>query len=260
MHFLVFDTGIGGMGVASALRQLHPTCAITYVMDNAGFPYGNRQPHDIIARVAAVMRAALATCAPDVAVIACNTATTFALETLRQNFNVPFTGCVPPLKPAAAATQSWVIAVLATPATINGAYLAALASTHAPACRVLRHGAANLAQLAEHRFAGRHVTQAAVNAELAGLLAQPGAEAIDAVALGCTHYAWLLPELKAAMPAHVAWFDPAMPVAQQALRVARAQPRQTDTPPADLLLTTGHCDTAGLGFARTRIIIPCLNA
>ena len=197
-----------------------PEAVLAYLMDDAGFPYGRRTDADLIARVTSVIAAGVARLDPDLVVVACNTASTAALASLRAAHRVPFVGCVPPVKSAAAASRSKVIGVLATPATVRGGYLRDLSARTAPGCQVLVHGAAGLAALAEARFAGAAVALDDVRAELAGLSSQPTAAAMDAVALGCTHYARLLPELRACLPAHVAWLDPAPPVASQAARVA----------------------------------------
>jgi glutamate racemase len=220
MNILVFDSGIGGVSVASALRRLCPNAALTYLMDDAGFPYGEKPEAALVARVLAAVQAGIDAAQPDLVVVACNTASTGALAAVRARFSVPFVGCVPPVKSAAAASRTRVIGVLATPATASGPYLRALAEAHAPHCQVLLHGAPNLAALAERAFAGAVVRQTEVDDELAPLLSQPEAARMDAVALGCTHYAQLLPLLRARLPPHVAWLDPAEPVARQAARVA----------------------------------------
>ncbi len=220
MRVLVFDSGVGGVGVAREVRRALPGVVLSYVMDDAGFPYGGRSDDDVLGRVLAVVGASVARLRPDVVVVACNTASTVALAALRGAWGVPFVGCVPPVKWAAEVSRSRVVGVLATPATVRGPYLRALAARVAPDCRVLVHGAAGLAALAEARFAGRCVSAEAVAGELAGLMAQEGAAAMDAVALGCTHYGWLLCELAACVPG-VAWLDPAAAVARQVVRVAK---------------------------------------
>ena len=255
MRVLVFDSGIGGVGIAREVRRAVPWASVVYLRDDAGFPYGLRNDADLVARVLAVVGAGIARIRPDLVVVACNTASTVALAALRRAYDVGFVGCVPPVKPAAALSRTGIIGVLATPATVRGPYLQALCAREAPGCRVLVHGAAGLAALAEARFAGVGVARAEVAAELDGLLCQAGSDQVDAVALGCTHYAWLLPDLRACLPGHVAWLDPAAPVAGQVLRLAAAFGREGDMADDGLVLGTGKASLAGAawqeaGFAR----------
>jgi glutamate racemase len=258
MHGLVFDSGVGGVGVAQAIRRLMPQARLTYLMDDAGFPYGNRAQADLAARLVRVLGAALARGErPDLVVVACNTASTAALDSLRASFDLPFIGCVPPVRWAARVSRSRRIGVLATPATAKGAYLRDLAARFAADCRIVIHGAAGLASLAERRFAGHRVTEAEIADEVSGFIEEAVEAEIDAVALGCTHYAWLLPELRAGLDAQVAWLDPAEPVARQALRVAAGLTAATAPQRADTILATltppiltGACGWTSAGFLR----------
>ncbi len=244
MRVLVFDSGVGGVGIAREIRAALPQAGLTYLMDDAGFPYGGQADAAVLARVLAVVDAGVARVQPDLVVIACNTASTLALAALRGRHGVPFVGCVPPVKSAAAVSRSGVIGVLATPATVRGPYLRDLAARVAPGCQVVVHGAAGLAGLAEAAFAGRAVALASVRAELTGLA---GVAGLDAVALGCTHYAWLLAELGACLPA-VTWLDPAPAVARQTARVAAGL---SGGHAADdgLVLVTGQGGLVGYGWA-----------
>ena len=119
---------------------------------------------------------------------------------------MPFIGCVPPIKPAAAASRSRQIGVLATAATVRRSYLKDLISAFAQDCAVHSLGTPSLAELAEQKFRGEKVDVASA---IAPLFAQDGAAGIDAIALGCTHYTFLLPEFEALYP-EIAWFDPAL--------------------------------------------------
>jgi glutamate racemase len=140
---------------------------------------------------------------------------------VRAAYDVPFIGCVPPVKPAAAASVSRHIGLLATPATIRRPYLQNLIETYAGGCTVHSLGTPVLADLAEGKFFGHEVALGTLADAIAPLFGQEGAEAIDAIALGCTHYTFLLPELRVLRP-EVAFFDPALPVARQCLAVMRA--------------------------------------
>lgn len=215
MTLLVFDSGIGGLGVVAELRRLAPTRNLTYLADNGFFPYGEKPDEVLLPHIVALLTRALEVFAPQALVVACNTASTIALPALRAAFSLPVIGCVPPIKPAAAASASRTIGVLATAATARRAYLSDLITRFAPDCRVLALGTPSLAHLAEQKFRGAAVDVAPAIAPLFG---QSGGAEIDAVALGCTHYTFLLPEFTRLHPG-ISWFDPALPVAKQALSV-----------------------------------------
>ncbi len=213
---LVLDSGIGGLGVVAELRALRPGLPIAYLADTAGFPYGGRPADELACHLVSVVARAIAATAPCLVVLACNTASIAALPVLRARFDLPFVGCVPAIKWAAALSRTRCFGLLATPATVSRPYVADLVARFAPDCTVHSHGAHHLAALAEDRFRGAPVPPAAVAAELAGLLDQPGAGRIDTIVLGCTHYRLLLPELARAAPPGITWLDPAPAVARRA--------------------------------------------
>ena len=115
---LIFDSGLGGLTVFREVARARPDARFVYVADDAGFPYGGQAEDALIARVRQVVGDAIAQVAPDLVVIACNTASTLALSDLRAHFDVPFVGTVPAVKPACAQSQSKRIAVLGTEATV----------------------------------------------------------------------------------------------------------------------------------------------
>ena len=154
MNLLVFDSGIGGLGVVREIRRLQPEAGITYLADNAYFPYGEKPDAALLAHIVALLGAAIEAFAPDAVVVACNTASTIALSALRAAYAIPFIGCVPPVKPAAAASRTRQIGVLATAATVRRAYLADLVDKYAGDCTVHTLGTPTLAELAEQKFLG----------------------------------------------------------------------------------------------------------
>jgi glutamate racemase len=129
----VFDSGLGGLSVLGAVREMFAGVRVDYLADGAFFPYGPRAEDEIRQRVVEVIRAYLRQPgAAGVVVIACNTASTAALGALRGAFPaVRFVGVVPAVKPAALASRSKVIGVLATPGTVRRPYHAALIAQHA---------------------------------------------------------------------------------------------------------------------------------
>jgi glutamate racemase len=220
MHLLVFDSGIGGLGVVREIRRLQPGARISYLADNGFFPYGEKPDAVLLAHIVGLIGKAIDFLKPDAVVVACNTASTIALGALRAAYALPFIGCVPPIKPAAAASKTRVIGILATAATVRRTYLQDLIEQFAPDCEIHSLGAPTLAELAEQKFRGHAVDVASA---VAPLFSQPGAGRIDAVALGCTHYTFLRAELAALYPL-VEWFDPALGVARRTLAVTENLP------------------------------------
>jgi len=217
----VFDSGVGGLTVVAALRRLNPELPIRYIADGAWFPYGERSPEEIEERSLLLADALIAEgCAP--IVVACNTASSSALDRLRERFEVPIIGMEPPLKPAVERTRTGKVAVLATPSTARGERLARLQDAYGGGVEVTTVPMPGLADLVESgHVAGERVEQ--LLHRTLGPLADSG---IDEVALGCTHYGFLratfdsmLDEL---LGTDVDVIDPAEPVARRALQQVEA--------------------------------------
>jgi glutamate racemase len=199
-HIVMLDSGVGGLSVLDDVRSALPAIDISYVADSAGFPYGTKTEMEVATRVCALLGRLTERLRPDLIVIACNTASTIALAHARAVLDVPVVGTVPAIKPAAEASRSRVIGVLGTLATVRQPYVNRLSADHAADCTVLRHGSARLVELAEAQLRGAVITAADVAPELAGLLAQPGGDKMDVVALACTHFPLLEAPLRAAAP------------------------------------------------------------
>jgi glutamate racemase len=225
---LVFDSGMGGLTVASAVRRRMGGARIFYAADTAAFPYGAWEEAQLVERICHVIGRLTAELRPDVVVIACNTASTLALEHLRERFHVPFVGTVPAIKPAAETTGSGIIGVLATEGTVSREYTRALIDTFAFHCEVLLHGSAALAELAERKMRGEAVPPDAVRQEIAPVFVKRGDRRTDVVVLGCTHYPLLLDEMRQQAPWPCTFVDPADAIARRALAVAG------DVPPVRL--------------------------
>ena len=164
---LVFDSGVGGLTVFSELAKARPDARFVYAADDAGFPYGRLSEAELVARVLMVMERLVERHAPDLVVIACNTASTLVLPPLRQRFAIPFVGTVPAVKPAAALSRSRRIAVLATPGTVARDYTRGLVETYAKGCAVTLVGSWRLAALAEAELTGAPGADADILAEIA---------------------------------------------------------------------------------------------
>src|SRR5262245_27787816 len=223
-RILLFDSGMGGLTVAQAVRAVLPTAKLTYAADNAAFPYGGWDEPVLVNRIVGVVGALIARVRPDLVAIACNTASTLALAVLREKYTIPFVGTVPAIKPAATQTKSGMIGVLATPGTVQREYTRALIDTYAYHCRVFLHGAKRLAEIAEAKLKGQPADQGELRTEIAPVFRKRDGKLTDVVVLACTHYPLLLDELTGAAPWPVTFIDPAPAIARRVVDVVRALP------------------------------------
>jgi len=250
---LVFDSGLGGLTVFREVQQARPDVRFIYVADDAGFPYGSQREDALIARVLSVIGAAIEDHAPDLVVVACNTASTLALNELRMRFAVPFVGTVPAIKPACAQSRSKRIAVLGTQATVGREYTRALIREFASSCDVVLVGSHRLASFAEAELAGEPVTDAAIAAEIAGCFIEADGRRTDTVVLACTHYPLLIERFRAAAPWSVEWLDPAPAIARRVADLMRDVPAVTAaTSPHSIVFTSGRMPSPALAKALAR--------
>ena len=192
---LFFDSGVGGLSVLAPVRALLPNAPIVYAADSAGFPYGTKSEAEIGARVPALLGRLAERYRPRLIVIACNTASTIALASVRAALDLPVVGTVPAIKPAAALSVTRTIGVLGTPATVRQPYVDDLAARFAADCRVIRHGSVELVALAEAKLRGEATAVEDYRAVLAGLFDQPGGGDIDVIVNACTHFPLVEAEL-----------------------------------------------------------------
>jgi glutamate racemase len=204
---LVFDSGVGGLSVLREIRALLPDAPIVYAADGAGFPYGTKSAAEVAARVPALLGRLARRYDPALVVIACNTASTIALDAARAALDLPIVGTVPAIKPAALLSKTRAIGVLGTEATIVQPYVDRLAADFAADCTIVRHGSAELVELAEAVLRGEVADQRDYTRILDGLLSQPGGEAIDTVVLACTHFPLVGDALAAAAPRPLTFVD-----------------------------------------------------
>jgi glutamate racemase len=216
---LVFDSGLGGLTVFAEVLKARPDARYVYAADDAAFPYGRLGEDALVARVLHVMERLIAIHAPSLVVIACNTASTLVLPRLRERFSIPFVGAVPAIKPAALASRTRHITVLATPGTVARDYTRDLIDTYAAGCRVNLVGSTRLAGFAEAELAGEPVPDEDLVVELAPCFIEDGRGRTDVVTLACTHYPLLLPRLTALAPWPVTWIDPAPAIARRVVQL-----------------------------------------
>lgn len=254
---LFFDSGVGGLSVLEPTRELLPNAPFVYVADNAGYPYGRRSEAEIASRVPALLGRLVERFHPRLAVIACNTASTIALDHVRSALDLPVVGTVPAIKPAAGLSNSRVIGVLGTEATVRQPYVDNLAAEFASDCTIIRHGSPELVDLAEAKLGGHDISLDAVRAATQPMFDAPNGNRIDVGVLACTHFPLLRRELQWAYPS-VYWIDGGPGIARRIAHLTQdqrwpAKPKPgimvfTAEPRSPLLSALAHY---GIGEVRT---------
>ena len=246
---LFFDSGVGGLSVLAPTRALLPHAPIVYAADNAAFPYGTRSEAEIAARVPALLGRLVERFRPRLAVIACNTASTIALDHVRAALDIPVVGTVPAIKVAAQQSKTRVIGVLGTEATVRQPYVDELAARFAADCVVIRHGSPELVALAEAKLAGEPVTLEAVEAAIGPLFAKPFGNQIDVIVLACTHFPLLADEIAVAFP-RVALVDGGAGIARRIAHLTQRQAWPEQAPPGIVIFTAAPSDTLQASYGR----------
>ena len=221
---LLFDSGVGGLSVLRKVRMLLPQAPVIYAADNAGLPYGDKSEAQIAARVAGLLGRMTERFRPRLVCIACNTASTIALASVREVLEVPIVGTVPAIKPAAAMTRTGVIGLLGTQATIRQSYVDRLEAEFASDKRLLRHGAPELVAAAEAKLRGQPVDPAVFARAANTLRAMTDGERIDTVVLACTHFPLVQTELAAAFGPDVTFIDGSDGIARRIAFLTVGQP------------------------------------
>jgi len=249
---LMFDSGLGGLTVFREIVAARPDANFIYAADDAFFPYGSHGERELVARIVPLMGDLIARLAPDLIVIACNTASTLVLPELRARYAVPFVGTVPAIKPACAGSITKRIAVLGTEATVRREYTMALIRDFAQGCAVDLVGSARLASLAEEALREQPVGDAAIAAEIAPCFRDGDARRTDTVVLACTHFPLLLDRITRLAPWPVAWIDPAPAIARRVVDLIGPAPPKAGPGAARALFTSEKPVGPALGQALAR--------
>ncbi|MFK7902607.1 MAG: glutamate racemase [Nitratireductor sp.] len=222
MAILVFDSGIGGLTVLREARVLMPDHNFVYVADDAAFPYGDWEEEQLLTRMVELFGRLIEQHKPKLVVIACNTASTLAIEALRHAYpNTPFVGTVPAIKPAAERTSSGLVSVLATPGTVKRQYTKDLIEDYASKCEVKLIGSTKLAALSDTYMRTGFVDEKAVEAEILPCFTSANNKRTDIVVLACTHYPFLVNRMRKMAPWPVDWIDTSEAIARRALSLAK---------------------------------------
>lgn len=221
---LFVDSGIGGLPYLSWLRAQKTDRQLIYLADTAGFPYGKKTPAAVISSIKAALKRCFEEFDPTVTVVACNTATVYALKELRKNFRTPFVGVVPAIKPASTLSANKNIGLLATNATISSHYTSQLIDEYAAHCRICCLPAPWLVDYVEKQWP-------LDNAEARLAAVRPVAAyfkkcRIDTLILACTHFVYLKDDLTAVLGDRIRVIDSVEGVGRQILRIIDRNPGQ----------------------------------
>ncbi len=210
----IFDSGIGGLSVFIKVSQLLPNENFIYLADNGNCPYGNKSKDEII-RLAEKNTKFLLDKGCKCIVVACNTATSVAISYLRRNFNVPFVGIEPAIKPAATTTKTGVVGVLATKGTFEGDLFKQTSERFASDIDVIIQQGVGLVELVEQNKTNTNEAKQLLQKYIKPMI-DKGA---DRIVLGCTHYPFFTDEIKKIIPNNVQLINPALAVSKQVQKV-----------------------------------------
>ena len=183
MKLGIFDSGMGGRALAASLTEVFPDSTIHVVDDRKNVPYGSKTTEQIITLTTQAIQPLLEE-KSDIIIIACNTATMAAIETLRRIYpSQKFIGLEPMVKPAASISKTGVIAVCATPFTLASQRYAWLIKTYAKDTRIIQPDCSAWARMIENNTIDKKLITATIDD-----CCEQGA---DVIVLGCTHYHWI---------------------------------------------------------------------
>lgn len=209
-----FDSGIGGLSVASEFGKRRPEAEMLYVADWQWCPYGRLSVSKVADR-ARIISSELIKRGCRMIVVACNTATAAAIDMLRAEFEVPFVGMEPAVKPAALNTKTGVVGILATPCTLHGRLFMQTSARYGSGVKIISRDGVGFVDLVEsgdcESEAAYHIVEKSVCP-----LVEAGA---DHIVLGCTHYPFLKGLIARAAGTGVTVVDPSAAVAEQAAKI-----------------------------------------
>ena len=211
----IFDSGIGGTSIWKAIHQLLPNEKTIYLADSKNAPYGQKSKKEIVA-LSMKNTDFLLDMNCKLIVVACNTATTNAIQELRAKYNVPFIGIEPAIKPAVTHSKTQIIGILATQGTLNSELFNKTTEKYQDT-KIIEQVGHGLVQLIENGEINSPEMTKLLHSYL-----EPMIEAnIDYLVLGCSHYPYLIPQIKQILPEHIQIIDSGEAVAKQTQNILR---------------------------------------
>ena len=211
----IFDSGIGGTSIWKEIHQLLPNEKTIYLADSKNAPYGQKTKQEIIA-LSMKNTDFLLKMNCKLIVIACNTATTNAIQELRAKYNVPFIGIEPAIKPAATNSRTQIIGILATQGTLNSELFNKTTEMFQDT-KIIEQVGHGLVQLIE----SGQINSPEMSKLLHSYLTPMIEANIDYLVLGCSHYPYLIPQIKKILPPHIQIIDSGQAVAKQTQNILK---------------------------------------
>lgn len=215
-----FDSGVGGTSIWKEVTQLLPNEHTIYLADSRNAPYGQKSKDDII-HFSRKNTEFLLNQNAKIIVVACNTATTNAIGFLRKQYDVPFIGIEPAIKPACLVTKTKKVGILATKGTLNSELFEKTSGKLDPEIEILEQVGEGLVDLIEDGQLNSLKTHELLQSFLNPMLAQN----IDALVLGCTHYPYLIPQIKSIIGDQIKIIDSGEAVAKQTKNILQKHQR-----------------------------------
>lgn len=206
----IFDSGIGGTSIFKEIHALLPHENCIYLADSKNAPYGNKSKTKIL-ELSIKNTELLLNKNCKLIVVACNTATTNAIQQLRSTYDVPFIGIEPAIKPAALNTQTRAVGILATKGTLSSELFHKTADLYSNGIKVIEQVGEGIVPLIEAGETDSDAMKALLETYISPMLQAD----IDYLVLGCTHYPYLIPQLLTLLPKHVKIIDSGLAVAKQ---------------------------------------------
>tara|TARA_R100001369_G_C3315673_1_gene168051 strand:+ start:280 stop:1071 length:792 start_codon:yes stop_codon:yes gene_type:complete len=206
----IFDSGVGGSSIWQEIHQLMPNENTVYLADSKNAPYGNKTQDEIVS-LSIKNTEVLINMGCKIIVVACNTATTNAINVLRSTYNIPIIGIEPAIKPAALQTKYKSIGILATKGTLSSALFHKTAKEFTKEVSVVEIIGEGLVPLIENDELETNEMKVLLKKYTAPMVAAN----IDYLVLGCSHYPYLIPQLQKILPTHVSIIDSGQAVAKQ---------------------------------------------
>jgi len=209
----IFDSGIGGISILRAIRNLLPNDDLIYVADSLYLPYGTKTPNWIKQRSIAICKF-LERENSNAIVVACNTATGAAISSLRESFTLPIIGIEPALKPAAESTKTGAVGILATAGTLTSEKFDQLKTKFAKDLVIIKQPCHGLVELIENGNWDSTELKTLVNQFLEPMMQA----SVDKIVLGCTHYPFIKNTIQEIVGPDIELIDPSIPVASELKR------------------------------------------